>query len=99
MPAYIIVEVDIKDHEAYEEYKKLVPDSIAQYGGRYLTRGGTAEVLEGDWIPKRVVIVEFESVARAKEWLNCSEYAPARLLRHKSAKTNMIVVDGLPRTQ
>jgi uncharacterized protein (DUF1330 family) len=95
MPAYIIVEIEINDPEAYEEYKKLAPVSIAQYGGKYIARGGATEVLEGDWIPKRVVIVQFESIARAKEWLNCSEYAPARRLRHKSAKTNMIIVEGI----
>ena len=95
MPAYVIAEVEIQDPESYEEYKKLVPKSIAQYGGKYLARGGTAEALEGNWNPKRVVILEFESLARAKEWLNCSEYAPARSIRHKSAKTNMIVVEGL----
>jgi uncharacterized protein (DUF1330 family) len=95
MPAYIIVEIEINDPEAYEEYKKLAPVSIAQFGGKYIARGGATEVLEGDWIPKRVVIVQFESIARAKEWLNCSEYAPARRLRHKSAKTNMIIVEGI----
>lgn len=96
MAAYIIAEIEVTDAQTYEEYKQLVPASIAQYGGKYLARGGTTEVLEGEWIPKRVVILEFESLGRAKEWLNCSEYAPARRLRHKSAKSNMIVVDGVP---
>jgi uncharacterized protein (DUF1330 family) len=95
MAAYIIAEIDVTDPQIYEEYKRLVPATIAQYGGKYLARGGTTEVLEGDWIPKRVVILEFESLARAKEWLNCSEYAPARRLRHKSAISNMIVVEGV----
>jgi uncharacterized protein (DUF1330 family) len=95
MPAYVIAEIEINDPETYDEYKKLVPATIAQYGGKYLARGGATEVLEGNWNPKRVVILQFESMSRAKEWLNCAEYAPARSLRHKSAFTNMILLEGL----
>jgi len=58
-------------------------------------RGGETEVLEGDWQPKRIVILEFESMARAKEWLNCEEYREPRALRYRTAKTNMILVDGV----
>jgi len=95
MPAYIVVDVDIHDPQTYEEYKKLAPASIAQYGGKYLTRGGATEVLEGDWNPKRLVILQFESMEGAKEWLTCGEYALARRLRHQSARTNMILTEGL----
>jgi uncharacterized protein (DUF1330 family) len=95
MPAYVIVDIDIQDPQTYEQYKALAPASIAQYGGKYLTRGGSTEVLEGDWIPKRVVILQFDSMERAKAWLNCAEYAPAKELRHKSSHTNMIVTQGL----
>lgn len=94
MAAYIIIDIDIHDPQTYEEYKKLAPPSIAQYGGKYLTRGGTTEVLEGDWVPKRLVILQFESMERAKEWLNCSEYAVARRMRHQSANSNMILTEG-----
>jgi uncharacterized protein (DUF1330 family) len=95
MPAYVIVNIDIHDPVTYEEYKKLAPASIAKYGGKYLTRGGATEVLEGNWIPKRFVILEFESMQHAKEWLNSPEYAPARKLRQQSASTDMIVTQGL----
>jgi uncharacterized protein (DUF1330 family) len=97
MPAYVIVQVQIRDAVAYERYKALAPSSIAAYGGRYVARGGQTEALEGEWDPCRVVILEFESVARAKIWLESPEYREARCLRHASADTQMIVVEGLPR--
>ena len=97
MPAYVVVEISIEDAGVYERYKALAPASIARYGGRYIARGGHSEALEGEWDPCRVVILEFESVARAKQWLESPEYKEARSLRHASAHTQMIVVDGLPR--
>ena len=97
MPAFVIVQVTVEDAAAYERYKALAPASIAHYGGRYIARGGHSEALEGEWDPCRVVILEFESVARAKQWLESPEYKEARSLRHASAHTQMIVVDGLPR--
>src|SRR4029077_2572146 len=94
MSAYIIVEIEITDPVGYEEYKKQASDTVHRYGGKYIVRGGTTEVLEGNWKPKRIVVLEFPSVARAKEWLNCEEYREPRKLRHKTAKTNMLVVEG-----
>lgn len=94
MPAYVIVEIEILDPTGYEEYKKQAGASVEEYGGKYIVRGGKAEVLEGDWQPKRLVVLEFESMERAKEWLNCEEYREPRKMRHRTAKTNMIVVEG-----
>jgi uncharacterized protein (DUF1330 family) len=94
MPAYVIVEIEILDPTGYEEYKKQAGASVEKYGGKYIVRGGKAEVLEGDWQPKRLVVLEFESMERAKEWLNCEEYREPRKMRHRTAKTNMIVVEG-----
>ena len=65
-----------------------------KYGGKYIVRGGKTEVLEGDWIPKRIVVLEFPTMERAKEWLNCEEYREPRKLRHRTAKTNMLLVEG-----
>ena len=95
MAAYVIVDIDVHDPTVYEEYKKLAPPSIAQYGGKYLARGGATEVLEGSWTPKRFVILEFESVTRAREWVNSPEYAPAKNLRQQSASSHMILTEGL----
>ena len=94
MTAYVIVDIDVHDPEGYEPYKKAAPAAVALYGGRYLARGGPTEVLEGDLRPGRIVILEFESMDRAKEWLHSPEYAPARAQRHKTADTTMLVVQG-----
>lgn len=95
MTAFVIVEIDIKDPAEYEIYKTEAPSSIAEYGGRYIARGGRAETLEGGWSPKRIVILEFESLARAKEWWASPEYAAARARRQRSAESRMIAVEGL----
>jgi uncharacterized protein (DUF1330 family) len=95
MPAYVIVEVDIHDPANYERYKALVPPTIAAYGGRYLARGGQVESLEGDWNPRRVVILEFPSVERARAWWAAPEAEQIKALRQSSARTKMIVVEGM----
>jgi uncharacterized protein (DUF1330 family) len=95
MPAYVVVHVKVQDPIRYEDYKKMAPVSIRQYGGRYLTRGGACEVLEGDWIPKRLVILEFPTMERAKEWWSSSEYAGPKSLRHATAESTMILLEGL----
>jgi uncharacterized protein (DUF1330 family) len=94
MAAYIIVDVEITDRARYEEYMKGVPPTIARYGGRFLVRGGRAENLEGTWQPKRVVVLEFDSVARAKEWWASEDYLAPKRLRQSASITNMIVVEG-----
>jgi uncharacterized protein (DUF1330 family) len=96
MPAYVIVDITVTDPVRYEEYKKLAESTIAAYGGKYIARGGRTETLEGDWKPNRLVILRFESVERAKQWLNSPEYREPRSLRQRTATTNMIVVEGIP---
>lgn len=95
MPAYVIVDIEVTDVQGYEEYKRLAPPTLGLYGGRYLARGGQAEVLEGDWTPNRLVILEFEDRAHARQWLESPEYRPARSQRHRTARTNMVVVEGV----
>ena len=95
MPAYVIVEIDIVDPAGYEEYKKLAGATVEKYGGKYIVRGGAPETLEGDWKPKRIVVLRFDSMQRAKEWLNCEEYREPRKMRHRTAKTKMILVEGI----
>jgi len=95
MPAYVIVDIQVHDPVKFEEYKKRAPASIASYGGKYLARGGAAETLDGSWNPERVVLLEFPSMARAREWYNSEAYAEAIRLRHASATSQFLLVEGL----
>ena len=95
MPAYVAVQIDVRDATTYERYKELAPPSIAAYGGRYLVRGGATTTLEGDWSPARFVILEFPSVDLARRWWDSPEYAEAKALRQASASTQMLLVEGL----
>lgn len=94
MPAYVIVDIDVRDSKPYERYKSLAPPSIAAFGGRYLARGGATEVLEGSWQPNRLVILEFDSIDKARSWWASTEYAAAKALRISCADTNMVVIQG-----
>jgi len=93
--AYVIVEIEVLDPVRYEEYKRLAPPSIAAFGGRYVVRGGRSETLEGDWSPKRIVILEFEGLERARQWWDSPEYRDAKRLRQEIARTRMIAVEGV----
>lgn len=97
VPAYIVVHLEIHEPVRYEEYKKLAPASIRQYGGRYLTRGGAREVLEGDWVPERLVVLEFPDMDRARAWWNSPEYAPAKAMRNAVAVSSLVLLEGLER--
>jgi len=96
MPGYVIVDLEVLDSAKYDIYKTMVPDTLARYGGKFLVRGGKVETLEGDWAPKRLVILEFPSVDLAKAWSEFVEYALAKTLRHQSAVSRMIVAEGAP---
>ncbi len=95
MPAYVINDMVVTDPALFEEYKKLSPQTVAQYGGRFLARGGRVERLEGEHEPQRLVILEFPDMDRARAWLASPEYAPARALRHKASRSNIILVEGV----
>ncbi len=95
MFAYVIFDVEVTNPVDYEGYKQLAAPTVALYGGKYVVRGGQAETLEGDWIPKRIVVLQFENVERAKAWINSPEYSEARALRHKYAVSKAIVVEGV----
>ena len=95
MTAYIILDIEVTDPVNYERYKALAAPTVAQYGGKYIVRGGQAETLEGDWSPSRLVVIQFESAERAKAWINSPEYSQARALRHKYARSKAVVVEGV----
>ena len=95
MTAFVIVDIDVHDSVGYEEYKTLAPAAVAQYGGKYIARGGKTETLEGDWSPSRLVILEFENSEQAKKWLYSEEYREARKMRHATAHSKMVVIEGV----
>lgn len=95
MPAYVIVEIEVTDPAGYAEYREQAPPIVAAHGGRYIVRGGPVELLEGDWQPKRLVILEFPSVEQAKGWWSSEEYRAPKEMRQRTTRTKMIVVEGL----
>ena len=84
------------DAEQYEHYKAAAPAAIDAYGGSYIARGGDLAVLEGDWQPKRLVILQFEDLETAKRWFESPEYQNAKALRAGAADMNLVAVEGLP---
>jgi uncharacterized protein (DUF1330 family) len=95
MTAYLIVETDITDPEQYEQYKAASPGAIAAFGGRFIVRGGDLAVLEGEWTPKRLVVVEFDDLETAKRFYESPEYQAAIKLREGAANLNMVAVEGV----
>ncbi|MGH8042077.1 MAG: DUF1330 domain-containing protein [Rudaea sp.] len=94
MSAYLIVDIEVTDAAVFEEYRREVQPMIAAHGGRYLVRGGASEVLEGTWHPKRTVILEFPNMAALKGFWQAPEYQPLRGVRERSAKSNLVAVEG-----
>lgn len=95
MAAYLVANIEIVDPVAFDEYRERVPETIAAHGGRYLCRGGAVEVWEGDFPAKRVVVLEFPSVAAIKTWYASPEYQPLLAMRERAARATLIVIEGL----
>jgi uncharacterized protein (DUF1330 family) len=95
MSAYVIVDIDIHDAAGLEEYRKQVPATLTKYGGRFIVRGGKFEKLEGNWQPKRLVVLEFPGVEQARQWYDSAEYRPLKAMRLKASKSNLVLVDGV----
>lgn len=95
MTAYVIVDINVTDPVRYEEYKKLAPAIVEMYGGKYIARGGKTETLEGDWLPSRLVILQFENMEQAKNWHDSVEYSGPRSMRQESTISKMVVIDGV----
>src|SRR6267154_6246902 len=96
MPAYVISELEVRDAAGIETYRTLAAKSIAQYGGRYLVRGGAASTAEGGPPPKNIVVVEFPSMERLREWYASPEYAQALKVRQTALDRRLIFVEGMP---
>ena len=95
MPAYLIADVDVTDPTRYAEYRQRVPATVAAHGGRFLVRGGAHELLEGNWQPHRVVVLEFPSLEQARRWHESEEYREPKAIRTAASRTNAIIVEGV----
>lgn len=95
MPAYVIVETDVHDPEQYDRYRAAVPETLASSGGRFIVRGGALSVLEGDWRPKRLVLLEFDDLDAVKRWYESSEYQDVKRLREDAATLRVVAVEGV----
>lgn len=98
MSAYVLAEIEIIDPERYKEYVIHVPVTIAKYGGRFLVRGGAAEILEGEWPQIRRVLIEFPSLEVAKRWWTSSDYEKPKAMRRAASKGRLILLDGVQAT-
>ena len=96
MAAYLLAEIEITDPESFEAYRRDVSQLIARFGGRYLARGGTAEMLEGDRSVKRTVLLEFPEMAMLRAFYGSPEYQPLLALRQASSQSEVLIFDGVP---
>jgi uncharacterized protein (DUF1330 family) len=96
MKAYVIAAETVKDPAMFDEYRKVVPETLAPFGGRFVARGGNLSVLEGEWPHTRLVVIEFPSRADAEGWYRSPAYQKIISLRHKSSVGSLVIVDGAP---
>ena len=95
MAAYVIGEIDVKDAAGYDDYRRQVLATVQKFGGRFLARGGRTEALEGNWQPKRLVVIEFPSMEKLEAWYRSPEYAPALALRMRCAVSSLVMTEGV----
>jgi len=96
MSAYIVFDIlEISDPEKMQAYGQQIGPTVAQYGGRYLVRGGKTEVVEGDWSPTIPVIIEFPGLEQAHLWYGSEAYQQLVALRSGAAKLNAVFIEGL----
>lgn len=95
MAAYVLAEVEITNPEGYREYTAVVPGTIAQYGGKFLVRGGAATPLEGEWPQVRRVIIEFASKEQALKWFNSPEYEKPMAMRRANSRGRLVILEGV----
>ncbi len=95
MAGYVIVDTEITDMDVYSEFIERVPALVESYGGKFIVRGGAVEVLQGDWKPSRLVVLEFESAEKAADWENSPEFAELKAFRDSASNSNVIIIDGV----
>ena len=94
MAYYIVADIDVTNPEEYKNYAQHTPATLEKYGGKFIVRGGQSETLEGNWQPKRIVIIEFSSAEQAKNWYNSPEYQAIIGIRQRSTVSNILLVQG-----
>jgi uncharacterized protein (DUF1330 family) len=95
MSAYVVIDVHATDEAKAARYRELSGPSVERHGGRFLVRGGAFEVLEGDWEPQRLVVIEFPTADAARAWYESDDYREARQVREGAGTWQMVVVDGV----
>jgi len=95
MSGYLIAQINIKNENPYEEYKKLTAPIVKKYGGEFLVRGGRFEKVLGLWDYERTVLIKFPSYEKALKWYNSEEYYPVRKIREDNSEGNVIIIEGL----
>lgn len=96
MAAFVVIDVDIHDIGLYMRYLKAVRPLIDAAGARYLARGGEFRVLEGDYQPRRLVVMEFPSLAAVESFYDSEEFRALKVQRDACSQTRMVAVQGLP---
>jgi uncharacterized protein (DUF1330 family) len=96
MAVYLVTSVEVTDPEIYTGYTAAGHAAVLRHGGRFLAEGAAPVAVEGDWLPKRMAIVEFPSAEAAMAFYNSAEYTAARAKRAGAARFNMILVPGAP---
>lgn len=94
MTAYLIADVDVSDPDVYAEYRRQVLPLVSRHGGRFIVRGGVHETLEGEWQPKRLVVIEFPDMAALKAWYGSPEYTRLIALRQGASRGSLVAVEG-----
>jgi uncharacterized protein (DUF1330 family) len=94
MPAYVIADVQVTDPAGYEPYRPLAGASIARFGGRFVVRGGKADLFEGAPVPERIVVIEFPDAETARRWYHSDEYQQAMKIRQANSTARVILVEG-----
>jgi uncharacterized protein (DUF1330 family) len=95
MAAYVLVQIETDDADLMARYREAAAPVVAQYGGRYIVRGGALQVLEGDWRPERLVVLEFGTSEQARRWWESDEYAAPKAMRQRAGRTQMLLIEGV----
>ena len=95
MPAFLIADIDVQDEETYRAYREANPAIVRKFGGRYIALGGEVRVLEGDWQPRRTVIIEFPDLQAISDFYESEEYRKLRPIRWQSADSRLVAIETL----